>query len=430
MTTTTVLRARPRDVIAHAWYHLGYRPTNSLVLVAVRGPRLKLGVVMRVDLPPPTQSRELVHHVAQQIASGLRRAGASATVALVMSARALKSPPRRLIRSLCEVLAQRRIEMIDVIGVTPRVFRSLICRAQGCCPRGGEPVTSVLTSNVSLAHIVSGDTLADLAPRAGPPPDATTLAATDLEMAALQAVAAKPPADPESPPANPATGLAPEQRERWWRIWTAALQTGDLPPANRSGFALALADEILRDAVLVTSMGAPTEAMEPPSAALGGVPTSLANVPGWQLWLEVPPPEDRTRLIHAVRALSAAAREGLAGHRADTLAVLGVVAWYADRGDRARQLVERALRERPDHSLALTVLGLVSLGASPPWRATGEDDPAASPVPGSPPPRLVTTGPAGREWPGDAAPARQPLRSPEVTSLTPGPDVEMRCPDP
>jgi hypothetical protein len=34
----------------------------------------------------------------------LRRAGASATVALVMSARALKSPPFHLIRCLREVL--------------------------------------------------------------------------------------------------------------------------------------------------------------------------------------------------------------------------------------------------------------------------------------------------------------------------------------
>ncbi len=49
MTTTIRLRG-PADIIAILPYHLGYRPSDSLVLVLLDGPRVVL--VARVDLPP------------------------------------------------------------------------------------------------------------------------------------------------------------------------------------------------------------------------------------------------------------------------------------------------------------------------------------------------------------------------------------------
>jgi hypothetical protein len=407
MPTAKVLRAKPRDVIAHAWYHLGYRPTDSLVLVAVRGPRLRLGVVLRVDLPPPTLSRQLLHHIAQQLAIRLSGAGASATVALVMSARALKSPPFRLIRTLREVLLRRRIEMIDVIGVTPRRFRSLICPAYRCCPRSGEPVASVLTSNVSLAHILSGEALADHAPDHPP----RRSAATSKPPPAPEQ-SPEPPGPPDPPPVDPPP-LPPKVRETWWRVWVAAFDAGHLAAEHQPGFALALADEVLRDAVLATSMGAPTHALEPP-AAPDAAPAGLTDVPGWHRWLERPPEPGLARLTRAVRVVAAAAREGPPGHRADALAVLGVLAWYAGRGDRATLLLDCALRERRHHGLALTVLGLVALDSPPPWAQTYGDDPAGA--------RATGAGVPPRN-------GRSPVRR-EVTSLTPRSNVEMRCPDP
>jgi hypothetical protein len=412
MPTATVLRAKPRDVIAHAWYHLGYRPTDSLVLVAVRGPRLRLGVVLRVDLPPPTLSRELLHHIAQQLAIRLRGAGASATVALVMSARALKAPPFRLIRSLREVLMRRRIELIDVIGVTPRRFRSLICPAHRCCPRSGEPVASVLTSNVSLAHILAGEALAEHAPDDPLPRPA---AATEPEQPAAPPDPPDPPPTSAGPPPTSADPppLRPKERETWWRVWVAALDSGHLAPQHQPGFALALADDVFRDAVLATSMGAPTDALERP-AAPDAAPAGLADVPGWHRWLERPPEPGLARLTRAVRVVAAAAREGPLGHRADALAVLGVLAWYAGRGDRATLLLDCALRERRHHGLALTVLGLVALDSPPPWALTYDDDPDDTRATGA----------------GVASQHGQPPGEHGVTSLTRGSDVETRCPDP
>ena len=57
MTTTIRLRG-PADIITVLPYHLGYRPAESLVVVCLM--RNRIGVVGRIDLPPPDVDPELV----------------------------------------------------------------------------------------------------------------------------------------------------------------------------------------------------------------------------------------------------------------------------------------------------------------------------------------------------------------------------------
>ena len=57
MTTTIRLRG-PADIITILPYHLGYRPSDSLVVVLLDGPRV--GMVARLDLPPPHVDPQLV----------------------------------------------------------------------------------------------------------------------------------------------------------------------------------------------------------------------------------------------------------------------------------------------------------------------------------------------------------------------------------
>ncbi len=68
MTTTIRLRG-PADIITVLPYHLGYRPADSLVLVLLDGPRI--GMVARIDLPPPEVDpallvAELLPHVLRE----------------------------------------------------------------------------------------------------------------------------------------------------------------------------------------------------------------------------------------------------------------------------------------------------------------------------------------------------------------------------
>jgi hypothetical protein len=287
--------------------------------------------VLRVDLPPPTHPPQAVHHLAHGVAVRLRRSGARAAVLLVVSDRALQAPPDRLVRAVGAVLAQRSVVLRGVVGVTRRAFRSLTCRDPRCCPRSGRSIDLVLTSEVAMTHLLAGTRLPD------------------------------DRADRTSAP------LTAAMRLRWRQIWTRALAAGRLERCYRPGFALALGDRVLADIVMTSALGVPA-GPAPPTAH------SWLGQPWTHSW---PPPaataaECFERLARAERVVAAAARHGPPGRRADALAVLAVICWYGGRRDLARVHAEAALVDRPHHSLAGTLLGLLILGAPPPWsRAPG-----------------------------------------------------------
>jgi hypothetical protein len=349
-------RIELQDVIAHAWYSLGYRPTNSLVFVAIDRVIERSGLVLRVDLPPPAQPPEAVHDLAHRIAQRLRGAGARAAVLLVVSDRVLQAPPSRLVRAISAVLAQRSVALRGVIGVTRRAFRSLTCRDPRCCPRSGRSIDLVLTSEVAMTRILAGDRF----------PEDCSSRSSSLLTAAV--------------------------RDRWWQIWTEALAAGRLHQYHRPGFALALADKQLADRVMTSAIGSHPIGTSP--YARGTAAASPILAPGWTgpPWGRNSAADRFERLARAEQVVQAAARHGPPGHRADALAVLAVITWYGGRRDLARHHAEAALLDRPHHSLAGTLLGLLLLGAPPPWAR---------------PPDVGT-----------------------VTSLTVRPDAEMRCPGP
>ena len=142
--------AVPEDVIAHAWYSLGYRPTSSLVFVPADRPIRRAGLVLRANLPPPAHPRALVHLLARRVADRLMRYGSRSAVLLVASERALQAPPVRLIRSLRTGLRHHGIALREVVGVTRRGFRSLGCHDRRCCPRSGHPLAAVTASRVAI----------------------------------------------------------------------------------------------------------------------------------------------------------------------------------------------------------------------------------------------------------------------------------------
>jgi hypothetical protein len=396
----------PQDVIAHAWYSLGYRPDDSLVFVPVDRPIRRTGLVLRVNLPPPYRSREVVHHLARRVADRLLGAGIRATVLLVASDRAVQSPPLRVVRSFRVVLRQRGIEIRDVIGVSRRAFRSLSCRDRRCCPRTGHPLAFVAASPVAVMHARAGDTMAEEAAPpiqplvAGIPDDAappTEPSVPDIPGDAVDRHPAPRPQprpgrarhpDPKHPPPDPrrphlpvstghpaprgpagasphrnATELSPAERDHWWRVWTAALAVGDIGHPHRSGLAAALADPVLRNGVLATALGASPDARGP------------TEVSGWRQALETPPERiegdqvDRATRVVALSVLCCPPEDA-----ADGLAVLGVLHWYLNNRRRAHELALDSLRRRRGNSLASTLLGLLLAGVPPPWTRTPENE--------------------------------------------------------
>jgi len=362
-----VLRAGPADVIAYAFYQVGYRPRESLVLIGIHGPRLRLGLVIRVDLPP----RRYLRAVFQQQLDTLREFGHDALMALVVSDAAPPPgsdpgdlPHRRLARDLRRQARRQGVGVQDVIAVGEHSWRSYSCTEPSCCPPGGRPLAEVLAGRLATTMICEGRVLA---------PDEASLVA-DVAPAPP---AAAGPGSAERAPAEPGSaGVPPVQRVfadpdarvadapallQRWRELLAVREPSPGSPAEPSAdlgwLGEALQDRWLRDAVLFTLVPGSGTA---PEELLAGSDDAVLD----GLLDQRPDPEllERGRML-----LSAVARSAPPGARVEALALLAWMSWWAGDGARGRLLAGRALDDRPGHRLARLVDGLLRAGVAPGW---------------------------------------------------------------
>lgn len=349
---TVTVKADPADLIALAWYQLGYRPDDSLVMVGLGGPRQRAGVVSRGDLPPPGQERAAV----AALAGPLLDSGADAVVLLVCAAAACRTGPPAVLRSALRLLPELGLDVVDAWAVGSTGYRSYRCTDPGCCPRDGRPLAEVLRSRVAAELVLRGCALAE---------DEAALVADVLPDPAPEAGAADGEAPDDGAPADgvPADDARPPEDllERWRQV--LAGDAGEDRTAELVRLlGPALADGRLRDALMVTLV---------PGA--GGVAEALLTGTGGEALdacLRVPPDQDL--LDRGVRLLAAVARTARPGRRAGALGALAWLAWWAGQGTRARLLAGRALADVPGHRLAMLVDGLLELAVPPPWAARGE----------------------------------------------------------
>jgi len=131
MTTTIRLRG-PADIIAVLPYHLGYRPADSLVVVCLR--RNRIGVVGRVDLPPPDVEP---HLVALELLPVVEREQPDAVVLVGFESRVGVAEPAST--AMRDALEGAGIRVLDRLVVREGRWWSLDCDGD-CCPADGEPV--------------------------------------------------------------------------------------------------------------------------------------------------------------------------------------------------------------------------------------------------------------------------------------------------
>jgi hypothetical protein len=354
---TVTVKADPADLIALAWYQLGYRPDDSLVMVGLGGPRQRAGVVSRGDLPPPGQEQAAV--VA--LAGPLLDSGADAVVLLVCAGAACRSGPPPVLRSALRLLPELGLDVVDAWAVGTTGYRSYRCTDPGCCPRDGRPLAEVLRSRVAAELVLQGCALAE---------DEAALVADVLPGPVPQAGAADDDASDDDAPEDdgPVDGAPPDGTrspqdllERWRQVLSGeAGEDGAAELVRLLG--PALADGRLRDALMVTLVPGAGRVAEALLAGSGGEALDAC--------LRVRP--DQGLLDRGVRLLAAVARTARPGRRAGALGALAWLAWWAGQGTRARLLAERALADVPGHRLAMLVDGLLELAVPPPWAARGE----------------------------------------------------------
>ena len=151
MTTLT----SPHDLLAAIPFLIGYHPSDSLVLVAIKGDLVSMA--MRVDYPHSgnTDAYDLLAH-------HLKLDGADAALILAY----VPNNNSELYESGTEVLAQMADsltknaisirESIEVIGTR---WRSVICEDISCCPPEGNLLPDFDSSRVAAEQVMAGRTL-------------------------------------------------------------------------------------------------------------------------------------------------------------------------------------------------------------------------------------------------------------------------------
>ncbi|GIG38078.1 DUF4192 domain-containing protein [Cellulomonas pakistanensis] len=280
----TVLRlGHPRELLALLPYQLGFHPQDSVVLVALRAPGRRVGLVARVDLPAvlgrdgPRELRRVAAHLAAD--------GAAEVVAVVYEDeddprdpdRGLRPPPGSRAARAAEVARRAADELgpVTVWFVGHGRYLGLDCRDGGCCPPGGRPLED-LAGGVLAGRLVG--------PRGG-------VAASRDALGAVRAAPAGRRRSAAAARARWLDGLLRAQdaagvlrwRQRSLAAWRGVLEAaradlGAPPPAVALGrVEAALLDPVVRDAVVLTLVDPDGDDL--PDALLRAAPGGLPAPP-------------------------------------------------------------------------------------------------------------------------------------------------------
>ncbi len=191
---------RPGELVAVVPMLCGFVPSESVVVLALHGPRCRVGLTMRVDLPDPPGEASLIEEVLERLA----RDGAGGALVVVYTAG--RAPDGQLPRSgLVSLLTDgcRRTGRVlhDALLVRDGRWWSYVCADESCCPADGtvlEVKSSTAVGLVAAEQVLDGrvvlpsraDLAASLAPPVGHDPAAAAAAVEQAEQARLRQVAA------------------------------------------------------------------------------------------------------------------------------------------------------------------------------------------------------------------------------------------------
>jgi Domain of unknown function (DUF4192) len=317
----------PGDLLDALPRMLGYLPSGSAVLVALRPPHGRVTLTMRVDLP--VRKHEV--SCARLLAGHAQRAGATSAVLVIYddrpAATAIQWRGASLAREVRAALRQRGgLRLTDALLVSGGRWRSLMCTGSGCCPREGQPLRDDTRPSAAVAALVADGATAlpsrealaaSVAGPSGPPA---------AELARLQAAAAG-----ELAARMEAGEMVADVRAETVALFRAAL--------DRSPSAEVLTDE--RAARLLAGL-----------VDIGARDVVL----GWA------GEQDTERLLALLLALAPRAVDPL---EAPVLTALAWVAYARGDGTLANIAVERALASDPHYTMAQLVASGLDAGLHP-----------------------------------------------------------------
>jgi hypothetical protein len=143
---------QPAELVAALPIHLGYVPSESLVVGCLHEPRGRLGLTMRFDLPAEEHEQLLAREVARRV----RHQGATRLLLCVYTEAAGQDglPRRRLFSLVRDQLDD--LVMTEAVVVRGGRFWSYLCERAACCPPEGTPVAA--GARASAVQLIAAET--------------------------------------------------------------------------------------------------------------------------------------------------------------------------------------------------------------------------------------------------------------------------------
>jgi Domain of unknown function (DUF4192) len=382
--TTTIHLSGPADVLTVLPYQLGFHPCECLVAVSLHGTRM--GLVQRLDLPPP-------EHVGDAVAAMIAPLQQNTpTAVLLIGFEQREGDSRAMLDEMDEACLAHGVKVADRMVVRGGRWFDLDC-IRSCCPPEGLPLPA--PSEVPAIAEFVGREICPLPDRSALVEqlesnrpllsrevlrladewqqlrqEATNPGDTELMTRETQLSTRETSLGPWEPQLGTTGTELHGFRASELAVWSLVLCDSDdaepiqgLPPQDLAMLAVSLTDVDLRDALIAWLCPGtlPQDLIDP--LLLVQMSHTLPEPP----WLDGDAGEmaqviGRQRIERRLCELSAALPDALA---VPVLTVLASFTWWRGDGALTRIAIDRALRADPGYRLAQLLERMVDLAIRP-----------------------------------------------------------------
>jgi hypothetical protein len=170
VTLPRVQVSGPSDMLAVVPHLLGFHPQLSFVVIGAGGPRQRLDIGFRYDLPDPPGA-EAAAEIADHAVAVLAQRGSTTVIAIGYG-------PGRLVTPVADAFAaaarRRRLDLRELLRVENSRYWSYLCANPACCPADGtvfdypsHPAAAAMTVAGLAAYPDRDAVAATLAPLTG-----------------------------------------------------------------------------------------------------------------------------------------------------------------------------------------------------------------------------------------------------------------------
>jgi hypothetical protein len=135
MTLPRVKVSGPSDILAVVPHLMGFHPRLSFVVIGAAGPRLRVELGFRYDLPDPPGAAAAAE-IADHAVAVLAQRGAGTVIGIGYG-------PGRLVTPVADAFAaaarRRRLQVRELLRVEDGRYWSYLCANPACCPADGTP---------------------------------------------------------------------------------------------------------------------------------------------------------------------------------------------------------------------------------------------------------------------------------------------------